>query len=553
MTPRDDLSARMARPQRHRLLQGFPAVPTMVPAAPDDEEDAGLDTRDRHWGNENVTRGLDGALVDGRFAVARAGLAKAPLELRLMGDEPEDQAWLERAREDQAKERARWQRIVARGDRSAPALFDVDGTRELLVGVLPHTQCVARRPSCGFCTFPYDQADSLRRRGMVRGVLRDLRALTREGPLAGRQVHAIYLGGGTANLAPPEEIGWVVQALGEHLRIADAELTLEGTPHLFEGLFWSHLKALAKLPVGQRRISMGLQTFDEGLLRLMGRERFGDAALVKKLAKRCRALGLACSGDLLFNLPGQSLSQMERDVDTAVAAGLDQICLYHLVLYPGLGTPWSQDPALVAAVPNNEAACEHWLRLRERLLSAGYTQSTLTNFERADVGEQRFRYEVASFSVERTDGLGVGPLSLSTFVNPAQGRGLKLLRRKDLGFPPWSGGDLMYQYDAQGLRLLFLTRGLAKTRVERAVYRRLFGTELKDDLGAALPAVLHAGLVTVDDEALALTPTGMFYADAVVSLFAQTARAVDGSAGGGVHTRDLLRELPHSGDYTGMG
>jgi oxygen-independent coproporphyrinogen-3 oxidase len=147
---------------------------------------------------------------------------------------------------------------------------------------------------------------------------------------------------------------------------------------------------LAQLPVGSRRISMGLQTFDEGFLRRMGRERFGDAKFVGKLVRRCRKLGIATSGDLLFNLPGQTPAQMDKDVDTAVGAGLDQICLYHLVLYEGLGTPWSKDPALLAQLPDNARACDQWLRLRERLMAAGYTQSTLTNFERSDVGERCF-------------------------------------------------------------------------------------------------------------------------------------------------------------------
>lgn len=548
MTFTEELQRRLARPQRHRLLQGFPAVPAMVPAADLDEEDAALSLWQRHDGA--LVRGVDGALVDRRFAQATAGLATEPRPLQPMGESPEQRRWLEQAHAARDAERARWRRVVARGDRSAPRLFDVDATRDLIVGVMPHTQCVAQRESCGFCTFPYDPANQRGRRDMMSAVAENILGLTREAPLTGRKVEAIYFGGGTANLAEPEGIARLVEVLGRHLRIADAELTLEGTPHLFEGLFFSHLKSLAALPVGRRRISMGLQTFDEGFLRLMGRERFGGAALVQKLVRRCRKLDIATSGDLLFNLPGQTPAQMERDVDIAVGVGLDQICLYHLVLYPDLGTPWSRDPALLAQVPDNARACDQWMLLRERLMASGYTQSTLTNFERVDVGERRFRYEPASFSVERTDGVGFGPLSLTTFVNPAQGRGLKLLRRKDLGAPPWSGGDLRFEYDAAGLRLLFLTRGLAKTRVERAVYQRLFGTELRDDFPEALQAVVQEGLATLDEGALALTPKGMFYADAVVSLLALGASA---AVGAGVHTRDLLGERPRAGDYVGMG
>lgn len=543
------LVERMGRPQRHRLLQGYPAVPAMVPAAPLHADEAAIPRWRRREG-ESLVRHFDGALIDGIFRAAREGLAQEPRPLLPASDKPEDREWIERARANQEEERARWRRVVERGDGSAPPLVELDAQRSLIVGVLPHSQCVARRPSCGFCTFPYDAARPEQRRAMLRTVLREIDELTEPPPLAGRKVEAIYLGGGTANLSPPEEVGLLVQALARHLRVADAELTLEGTPHLFEGLFFSHLKNLAQLPVGQRRISMGLQTFDEDMLRRMGRERFGDAALVRKLVRRCRKLGIASSGDLLFNLPGQTPAQMAHDVDTAIDVGLDQICLYHLVLYEGLGTPWSKDPALLAQLPDNERACEAWLRLRERLLAAGYRQSTLTNFERSDVGERRFRYEPASFSVERTDGLGVGPLSLSTFVNPAQGAGVKLLRRKSLAGPPWSGEDLMFVYDRAGLKQLFLTRGLAKTRVEHATYERLFGTRLADDFALPLRALLDAGLVTVDERALELSPRGMFYADAAVSLLAFGA---GGGAGAGVHTRDLLREKPQRGDYLGMG
>lgn len=553
MTFRDALAERMARPQRHRLLQGFPAVPAMVAAAPDDETRREVARRFAVFEGAGLVRGLDGALVDEGFAAARAALEKPePAPLPQEPDTPEWRALREQSRARVEEQREQCRRIVEAGDRSEAPRVTIDATRALIVGVIPHTQCVPRREACGFCTFPHDAQSPLGRSHMIDAVCGDIERLTGRAPLAGRSVEAIYLGGGTANLSTPEQVTQIVKALARHLRIDGAELTLEGTPRLFEGLFFSHLKNLAALPVGQRRISMGIQTFDDGFLRLMGRERFGDAALVRKLVKRCRALAITTSGDLLFNLPGQTPAQMDHDVDTALDAGLDQICLYHLVLYPGLGTPWANDAALVALAPDNARACESWLRLRERLLAAGYVQSTLTNFERKDVAEgpQRFRYETASFSAERTDAVGFGPLSLSTFVNWREKRGIKLLRRKNLGPAPWSGADLMFGYDEHALRLLFLTRGLARTRVDGATYRGLFGTELQEDFREALPALVEQGLIALEGDTLALTPRGMFYADAVVSLLAV---GVPRAQGEGKHTRDLLREVPRAGDYYGMG
>lgn len=192
---------------------------------------------------------------------------------------------------------------VEHDDRSAPALLTVDSSRDLIVGVIPHTQCVPRTEGCGFCTFPHDRAHAHDRRDMVDAVLKELDHHQQTPALQGRRIHAIYIGGGTANLLAPDDITRIVRAMRRGFAVDDAELSLEGTPHLFEGLLSSHLRNLAAQPTATKRISMGIQTFDEAFLRLMGRERFGDAGLVKKLVQRARSLSIATSGDLLLERP----------------------------------------------------------------------------------------------------------------------------------------------------------------------------------------------------------------------------------------------------------
>lgn len=542
----------MSRPQRHRLLQGFPAVPAMsraVPVRSDSDLEDGLG---------RLIRSFDGAAVDLGFDEAVKELQQGkPRPLQSSDADPPEQRARVEALNAQANERwvvdEPWLRaIVDSGGRAEAPWLNVDRSRDLIIGVIPHTQCVPRLEACGFCTFPHDPANKEKRVRMVEAVARDIETVSSHEALRGRRVHAVYLGGGTANLSSPEELEHLLKALRSRYVLDDAELTLEGTPALFNGWFSSHLKALSKQAVAQRRISMGVQTFDPRFLSLMGREKFGDAALVKKLARKCRDLELTTSADLLFNLPGQTLEQMEHDVDTAISAGLDQICLYHLVLYEGLGTPWSKDAALVKAMPDNRRAAEHWLALRERLLRAGYEQSTLTNFERSDVkaGPKRFRYEAASFAPDRTDAIGFGPLSLTTFVDWPRKRGLKLLRRKSLWAAPWSREDLAYRYDEAALRLFFLTRSLATTRVELARYEATFGSSLHHDFGPVLEAARSEGLVTLDDSAVALTPLGMFYADTIVSTLANGRSPSDGA---GVHTADLLKETPQVEQYRSMG
>ena len=552
-TLRDRLAVRMQKPQRHRLLQGFPAVPAMSPAVP---PIAALPTREpvqpRSSRGEDRVRRLDGALIDTAFAHARDRLAQGrPAPLPLDPDTPQRRALRAQVEQRQDEAEAHWGRVVARGDRSTPPLFSIDATRDLIVGIIPHTQCVPTKEGCGFCTFPHDAASPRARRDMLEAVLSEIHHHGQSDFLRGRRVHAVYIGGGTANLSDPAEIAQLVRALGSSFNLDEAELSLEGTPHLFERLLSSHLKNLAAQKTQTQRISIGVQTFDEGFLRQMGRQAFGSVSTVKKLVKKARSLSIATSADLLFNLPGQTPAQMDHDLDLALSCDLDQICLYNLVLYEGLGTPWSKQPSMVQAMRNNDEACGSWLHLRERLLRAGYVQTTLTNFERADVaaGPTRFRYELASFSPERTDGLGIGPLGLSTFVSPREQRGLKLLRRKSIAGTPWSRQDLLFEYDAQTLPLLFFTRSLAKTRVDGSLWPASFGACLTDAFAEPLAACIEAGLVTPHPEDIVLSPAGMFYADAVVATF------IDGfhSDGAGLHTADLLRERPQASDYISMG
>jgi oxygen-independent coproporphyrinogen-3 oxidase len=278
----------------------------------------------------------------------------------------------------------------------------------------------------------------------------------------------------------------------------------------------------------------------------MGREHFGDAALVTRLVREARKRGFGSSGDFLFNLPHQTRADMLADLERAVAIGFDQICIYHLVLYEGLGTAWSHDPKLLAALPDNDEAADHWLALREFLLANGYVQTTLTNFERADIhaSDDRFMYEELSFSPGEVDGLGVGPLSVSTFVDAAQRRAVKLLRGRE-SFTDASRGFFYFPYEPPDLELLYLTRTLPRGRWSGAGYRALFGAALESDHGEVVAAIVAAGLAERAGEDVVVTPRGMFFADAIAGTLAERRAAIVREAGQGVHTMQLLREQHH--------
>jgi len=497
----------MLRPQRHRLLQGFPPLPLMQVATLDHPK--------------GLVRQADGAVI---------------------------QTQLSRAE-------------IKRGDSSNwdDAFINIDNSRPLIIGIIPHTQCIPLTPACGFCTFPHDAANKNLRAGVVRSVVWDIGAVVeRHGDkLAGRRVDAIYFGGGTANLSSTSEIRKIFDELASHFKVGQSEVTLEGIPLLFTSWFHAHLKALASLPTRHKRISMGVQTFERGRIERMGRGSFGDEKMVKEIVRYGHELGLTVSGDFLFALPGQTLEQMCDDVNRAIDCGLDQICLYHLVLYSGLGTPWSKDAGLVGQMPVPAVIADYWLTLRQRLLSNGFVQTTLTNFERHDLNKtnRRFIYEEASYNPDVYDALGFGPLSISTQIDYGQQRGVKLLRRKRLGKPAWSGDDLYFGYEPEDLKLLWVTRCLAGLALNRARYQARFSTDIAEDFPAALAVTVRNGLINADDNTIALTSPGMFYSDAVIGTFAAERAAKLRDRAAGLSTLQVLEEPVTAGSevYGGMG
>jgi oxygen-independent coproporphyrinogen-3 oxidase len=415
---------------------------------------------------------------------------------------------------------------VARKPRSDDDHLSYDPDRGQLVGVLPHPFCNPAVAGCGFCTFPHETFTRRRASDVMDHVVRELeQRLTDQPGLRGRPVAGLYFGGGTANLSPAEPFRNLCKALARAFDLSNAEVTLEGVPKAFldrEPLLVDILRE--ELPARHFRLSMGIQTFDKDRLKQMGRVGFGDAGTFGEVVRLGHSRGFTVSGDLLFNLPAQSLDAMKDDVHRAIDIGLDHLGLYHLVMFAGLGTPWSRDPALVGSLPTNVEAADNWLELRGLLHDLGFDQTTLTNFERREFrgDDRRFVYEELSFRPDRYDMIGFGPSGIS-FADSGQAA-VKVINPDGAsayvsavgqGRPTW---DREFVYSPQDLRVLHLTRRLSALRIERLDYQAFFGSDPVDDFPREFEVLEQEGLVHVTDESIEPTAPGMFYADSIVAL-----------------------------------
>lgn len=366
-------------------------------------------------------------------------------------------------------------------------------------------------------------------------MIAEVAARTRHRPefgpgLRGREVEALYFGGGTANLTPDAfaELG---ASLAEAFDLRRAELSLEGAPIYFLSRHQAILDAFAGIPARHRRLSMGVQTFDPAWLARMGRAHFGEREQVAEVVRAAHARGMTVSCDLMINLPGQGWEDQQRDLETALSLGFDQVCVYHLVLFRGVGTEWAKDPELLGQLPDNALACENWRRARAFLLEAGFVQASLTNFERGALhqSERRFRYEELSFTPHASDAVGFGPaaISLTHHEVVCQQQTVKQVNLSDAAayraavaaHGAADARDFVYAFEDR--ELLHLTRTLPRLAVDRTIYRSEFGADLTQSFATELRALEQAELVRLDPDALRLTERGMFYADSVAGLLAQ--------------------------------
>jgi oxygen-independent coproporphyrinogen-3 oxidase len=260
----------------------------------------------------------------------------------------------------------------------------------------------------------------------------------------------------------------------------------------------------------------------------MGRLAFGRPSIFASVVEAAHRRGMGASGDLLFNLPAQKLADMRDDVKQAVEIGLDQICLYHLVMFRGLGTVWSRDETLLSTLPGNEEAADNWLSLRQYLIDNGFQQTSLTNFERIDLADaRRYRYEPISYQSSRCQVLGFGPAGISYSPSYGECYALKTMNPESSAEYQQSvhsrgiTWNRYFQYHRRDLELLHFTRSLAALHIDKATFSQTFGKSAWKRYSEKFDLLVAEGLLNESRQAYSLTPRGMFFSDSISALLAE--------------------------------
>lgn len=233
--------------------------------------------------------------------------------------------------------------------------------------------CKSKCPYCDFNSHVREQVDQT---AWHEALLRELRWYADQ--VRVRPLESIFFGGGTPSLMPPATVEALLQEAETLFGFTDGiEITLEANPTSVEV---ANFAALVR--AGVNRFSLGVQSFEAEQLAFLGREHSADEAkqaieLAAKHAKRY-------SFDLIYALPGQTLTQWERQLQEALPLAGSHLSLYQLTIEPG--TQFAHHHKAGRFVMPEETMAADFYHMTQRLMEqAGLPAYEVSNH--AAVGE----------------------------------------------------------------------------------------------------------------------------------------------------------------------
>jgi oxygen-independent coproporphyrinogen-3 oxidase len=362
--------------------------------------------------------------------------------------------------------------------------------------------CVQKCPYCDFNS--HEANGEIPEREYVAALIADLQSAL---PLIwGRPVVSVFFGGGTPSLLSPAAIDELIAAFRALAMLSpEAEITLEANPGTVEAE-----KFIGFRKAGVNRLSLGIQSFNEGHLKALGR--IHDADEAKRAAQLAGEHFDSFNLDLMYGLPGQTLAQAMSDVDTALSFAPSHLSCYQLTLEPN-----TRFAAFPPELPENDLCADMQEAIEARLAGAGFSNYETSAFARA--GKQ-CRHNLNYWHFGDYLGIGAGAHSKLTLHD-------RVLRQMRWKHPKayleniQAGRPIQEetQIDSASLPFEFLMNSL---RLADGFPPALFESRTAQPISRILPALRAAeadGLLDIGPEKIAPTLKGRRFLNVLLERF----------------------------------
>ncbi|QAT51100.1 radical SAM family heme chaperone HemW [Caproiciproducens sp. NJN-50] len=317
-----------------------------------------------------------------------------------------------------------------------------------------------------------------------------------ESERTGRKADTLYFGGGTPSLLGARRIIRILEAARRGFGLERAEITAEANPGDDLSGFFREIRA-----AGVNRLSLGLQSADDGELRLLGRRHTAEQA--EKCIAEARSAGFEnLSLDLMLAVQGQTEKSLRASAEFCARAGASHVSAYLLKVEPGTAYFKNRESL---RLPDEDGAASLYLSACEELERHGFRQYEISNF--AKNGFQS-RHNLKYWRDEEY--LGFGPAAHS-FLD-----GRRYSNRRSIGAflrgePAASEGD-GGGFEEFAMLALRLAEGLTDARCLKR-----FGHPVPERMKSAAKRYEAAGLTVCTEDGFRFTPRGFLVSNALTA------------------------------------
>ncbi len=369
---------------------------------------------------------------------------------------------------------------------------------------------------CPYCDFNSYAAAAWPEAEYTRAIVAEMRSRAADAPFHGAPLRTIFFGGGTPSLFAPDSIAAIIDAAAATFGIEPgAEITLEANPGTVDAA-----KLAGMRTAGVNRLSMGAQSFDDEVLKFLGRiHRADDTRAAARAARRAGFERMNL--DLIFAVPGQTLGGVMRDIGEAAALEPDHISAYNLTFEEGTAFFADLRRGRIAALESDEQAAMY-AAVREEVARRGYAMYEISNYARPG-GEAR--HNLTYWRARSYLGLGAGAHSFARGAGGAPSgrrwwnertpaRYIELVSRTSRAE---SGAE---EIDAATAASEFVFLNL-RLREGFALddFRARFGRDFDEVFGARAARMATDGLLAREHGRVRLTERGLELADSVFAEF----------------------------------
>ena len=369
------------------------------------------------------------------------------------------------------------------------------------------------RKRCTFCFYKvYTNRQAKPMEQYLAALHREIDLYGAKPELAGRTVDTIYFGGGTPTTLTPDQLRDLVAHLRRAFTISpDVEFTCEGEPGTMD-----QEKVACLREIGVTRLSLGVQSFNDELLKKNGRSHGTEHAFRAFEYARAQEFPVV-NIDLMTGCVDETAETWAAGLETLVGLGPEHVSIYRMEVYKNtlLYAAGYTGPG-VGGIPTDEEELGLWLQAVDRLERAGYSQVTGHAFIQRPEHDHVQRSDLWSRGGEL---LGMGVSSYS-YYNGSMFQNTSLW---DTYVDQASTGKSAI---ARSLRLTSRERmarevimGLKCLRVDRKGFSERHGFDVLDLYGPQIQALVTDHLLDVSEDEIALTRRGRAFVDIICSVF----------------------------------